>query len=168
MISRSTPGTASKVALRLDEAAALARLLPPTLGIDLRRRCRLFGSDPPRRMRGRWPVGRCTTPVAVVPLTAVVAMALVTTVVAIVIVVDVDDARTHPRPCMVVGQPVRARRDSRVVATAAAVVAILREVVNEAARDATCEPEGAEKRNVSHHTENAPDPERLTRPRFHS
>jgi hypothetical protein len=98
----------------------------------------------------------------------VVAVALVATVVAIVIVVDVDDARSNSRPSVVVGQPVRARRDGRVVATAAAVVAILREVVNEAARDATRESEGAEKRNVSHHTENAPDPEPLTRPRFHS
>jgi hypothetical protein len=79
----------------------------------------------------------------VVPLVASVTMALVAAVVAIVIMVDVKDPRIIAGRPIVERLPVIARCNSRVVATAAVVVAILREVVNEVVRDATCQHERA-------------------------
>jgi hypothetical protein len=88
--------------------------------------------------------------VPVVPLFASVAMAVVTAVVAIVLMVDVDDPRVLARLSIVVRLPVVARCRRGVVTASAIVVAILREVVNEAARDATRQCERAEEQTAAH------------------
>jgi len=124
-----------------------------TASLRTRGRRRVFGSYTARRTWGRWPIRRRVTPVAVVPLVPLVTpvtMALVTAVVAIVIMVGVDDPRVITRLPIVERLPVIARRPSGIVATSAVVVALLREVVDEAARDATCQHERAEEHGASH------------------
>jgi len=124
-----------------------------TASLRTRGRRRVFGSYTARRTWGRWPIRRRVTPVAVVPLVPLVTpvtMALVTAVVAIVIMVGVDDPRVITRLPIVERLPVIARRPSGIVATSAVVIAILREVVDEAARDATGQHERAEEHGASH------------------